>query len=388
MALNFNDTKNAFEHQSDKELIQAKFLFKSIENKFLLWLGKRTIPLITKIPFFRKIIKATIFKQFIGGETILECIQTSKFLFNNFKVGVILDYAVEGQNSNFDESCNQIIKSIKTSSTEESIPFAVFKFSGIGSSSLIQKKQEGIQITKSEQKDFEMIIERANKICETAKKYNTPIFIDAEESWIQKEINNITIDLIKKYNTNQTLVFTTIQFYLKDSFSQLKELHQMSISENLSIGIKLVRGAYLEKENETALQKQYSSPIFETKEETDKNYNNAIKYCVRNINKISICVATHNENSIKQLTEYMNIEKVISNDYRVFSAQLYGMSNHISFNLILLKYNVVKYLPYGPVEKVIPYLMRRADENKGIKDQNSRELELIKIEIQRRKKTK
>lgn len=387
----FDNTKIAFQNQSTNDLRKAFWLFKGLGSPFLSFIGKHLMQFALRIGLpVDQLIRNTIFKQFIGGETIAQSIIKSNQLFNQFRIGSILDYSVEGKSSesHFDESCHQILATMKEASEAESIPFAVFKFSSIGSLSLLEKIQTKSHLNQSDNKSLQLLLDRCTKISNAAVQLSLPVFIDAEESWIQESIDDITLDLMRKYNQKTAVIYMTIQLYRKDGLESLSRLVNLAKREKFKLGIKLVRGAYMEKERERALAQAYESPILLNKIATDKAFDLAISFCLDHLSLISLCVATHNEKSSLHLIQEMKARKIPSNHPQIFSAQLYGMSDHITYNLIHHQFNVVKYLPFGPIKEVIPYLLRRADENKSIQGQSSRELKLIKKELKRRKQDK
>jgi len=336
------------------------------------------------------IIKKTIFKQFCGGESIKECEKTITTL-NKYGVGTILDYSVEGKegDDDLDSTMLEIIATIKKAGSSMAIPFSVFKPTGIAQFSILEKANEGISnLNEKELLAYNNIEERFNTICKAAYELDVPLFIDAEDSWIQKTIDRLCENMMAKYNTKKVVIYTTLQFYRWDRLDYLKDLHNKAKENNCKIGVKLVRGAYMEKERERANDMGYKDPIQPTKEATDNDYDLALKYCVENIEDISICAGTHNEDSSQYLANLMQKHGVEKTDKRIYFAQLLGMSDHISFNLSSERYNVAKYVPYGPVKEVLPYLIRRAEENTSVAGQTSRELLLIQKEIRRRRSSK
>ena len=341
--------------------------------------------LFFRIPINRP-VKATIFKQFCGGETIKECDKTIKDL-SEHGIGTILDYSIEGKESeqDFDRTADVIIETIYKSKEEKSIPFAVFKISGICRFEILEKVSKN-NVDVSMKKEVMKVKERINRICEAAFKVKTSIFIDAEESWIQPAIDEWTNEMILKYNRGSAIVYNTLQMYRTDRLRYLKNILELSKKNKVIYGVKLVRGAYMEKERDRAKQKGYASPIQPDKNATDSDYNLALEFIVNNIEHFALCAGTHNEKSSLYLTELIKENNIQPNDHRFYFSQLLGMSDHISFNLAFNKYKVAKYVPFGPVKEVIPYLLRRARENTSVAGQTSRELGLIKKELDRRKK--
>ncbi|MCE9538779.1 MAG: proline dehydrogenase family protein [Bacteroidetes bacterium] len=332
------------------------------------------------------LIKATIFKQFCGGETIKECDKTVKEL-GRFKIGTILDYSVEGKETEHDfEVCAiETIATIAKAKDDSLIPFCVFKVTGLARLSLLEKVTSAKPLTLDEKKEFDLIENRVDRICKAAHEAGTPVFIDAEESWIQKAIDDLANKMMATYNIQKPIVYNTFQMYCKDKMAYLKHSFAVAKQHNYYLGAKLVRGAYMEKERARAAEKNYPSPIQGKKEDTDNDYDAALLFCVENIDRIAICAGTHNENSSMNLVQLMKDKNITENNKHIFFSQLLGMSDHISYNLADAGYNVAKYVPYGPVNEVLPYLIRRAQENTSVKGQTGRELSLIIKEKQRRK---
>ena len=383
----FDNTKIAFKGKSNKDLRRAYWLFKLIGSSSMVIIGKYLTLFCLKLRIpINWFIKATIFKQFCGGTSIEKCNRKIKEL-NKFSIGTILDYSVEGKENELaaENTVVEIKKTIERGSADESIPFAVFKISGLGATDLLHKASSKKELSNNEKSKLEKIFNRAHQICEFAYQKDLPIFIDAEESWIQAIIDLWAYDLMKKFNKEKAIVFNTLQMYRVDRLKYLKKVHQLSSKNGFIYGIKLVRGAYMEKERKRALDRSYPSPIQANKADTDKDFNAAIHYVFENRPDFCLCVGSHNEKSnllLANLIEKNNLDKSSSNFY---FAQLLGMSDHISFNLSHLGYKVAKYVPYGPIREVMPYLFRRADENTSVSGQTSRELSLIKQEIKRRK---
>lgn len=379
--ISFENTEIAFKGKSISDLKKAKTLFKSFDYPILLKWGPGLAQIAVRLGF-KFIIKNTIFEQFCGGENIKECDNAISALASK-NVGTILDYSVEGEDNEavFNETCAEIIRTIQKAKDDENIPFSVFKVTGIVSAAILEKVSSSAELSKSEQTEWNSGVERFYKICKTAHDLKVRLFIDAEESWIQKAIDDLAEDAMRSYNQQQCIIYNTLQMYRHDRLQYLKT---QLFSGNHFLGFKLVRGAYMEKERARALERNYPSPIQPNKESTDKDYDSAVELCIQNLNRVSICIGTHNELSsilgVKKMSE-LNIEP---NDTRVFFSQLLGMSDHISFNLSNAGYKVAKYVPYGPVLAVIPYLTRRAQENSGMAGQMGRELSLINQEIQRR----
>jgi proline dehydrogenase len=342
--------------------------------------------LLLRLPI-KGLIRSTIFAQFCGGENIQNCERTIKHLSKS-KIGTILDYSVEGEDdeASFEHTTNEILKSIEKAAQIPDVPFAVFKVTGIASSELMEKIQTNAESLDNDEKaSWNRAETRFNTICGRAADLNVKIFIDAEESWIQDVIDGLAYKAMQKHNTTRTIIYNTFQMYRADMLQNLTEAIKKAQHEGYYLGAKLVRGAYFEKERVRAHEGDYFDPIHATKEETDHDFDAAIQLSLQHRNVISICLGTHNEASCLLCVNLMNEAHIPHNDPHIWFAQLLGMSDNISFNLAHAGYNVAKYVPYGPVEAVMPYLFRRADENKSIAGQSSREFLLIKREVKRRK---
>lgn len=386
--VSFDNTKIAFISKSDSDLKKSYFLFKLISNQALVKWGGGLAPLGLKLGF-KGLIKNTIFKQFVGGENIQDCNNTIAQLAK-YNIGTILDYSVEGKESevDFDNCCKETIETIHRAKGDKSIPFCVFKVTGLARLGILEKVTAKQTLTKEETEEYERVKNRVNKICKEAHDNNKPIFIDAEESWIQQAIDDLANENMARYNKNSAIVFNTFQLYRKDRLDYLKQSFEMGKNGGYHVGAKLVRGAYMEKERERAIEKNYPSPIQDTKENSDKDYNLALEFCVEHIDKMGLCAGTHNEKSSLTLVDLMAKKNISPDDKRIYFSQLLGMSDHISYNLSQSNYNVAKYVPYGPVKEVLPYLIRRAQENTSVKGQTGRELSLIIKEQERRKQSK
>ncbi len=385
--INFDDTKAVFAHKSNWELRKSYYLFSILQHSYLVKIGS----LLLKISFFlripiKKLIKMTIFNQFCGGENIQDCSKKINELYE-FGIGTILDYSVEGKEneSDFEKTKEEIIQTILFSSKNSKIPFTVFKITGLGKSSLIEKASLDFKnLEDKELVELNLVTNRVDEICKVAFENRVPVFIDAEDSWYQDYIDKVVESMIFKYNNEFPIVYNTIQLYRHDRLQYMKDLILRCNSNGKNLGLKLVRGAYMEKEREQASKKNYPDPIQKDKQATDNDFTKAVEFCIENIKTVSLCVGTHNEKSVLHLTNLMKKKALKNNDSRIWFAQLLGMSDHISFNLSKEGYNVAKYVPYGPVKEVIPYLIRRAKENTSVSGQTSRELSLIKIEVERR----
>lgn len=390
LQLDFSNTEIAFQSKNNAELRTSYLLFKAIGIN---WLVKMGTPLV-EIAFalhlpIKPLIKHTVYKQFVGGEDINDCELAIDNLYK-FGIGTILDYSVEGKEAeeDFDYTCKETIDTIHKAKNNPKIPFCVFKVTGVARFALLEKLNKNIPLNVDEQIEFEKVIGRIDSICKAAFENNVRLFIDAEETWIQIAIDNLATQMMQKYNKEKAIVFNTLQLYRHDRLAFLKESHQQAISDNYYLGVKLVRGAYMEKERARAKELNYTDPIQPTKEKSDIDYNLALTYCIEHIDRISICAGTHNENSSLYLAQLMSDNQIANNDNRIYFSQLYGMSDNLSYNLANAGYNVAKYLPYGPVKAVMPYLFRRAAENTSVAGQTGRELNLILKERARRAKTK
>lgn len=382
----FSNTKIAFQIKTDTELERAYFLFKMIQKEPLVRIGTAVtnFALKTRMPV-EKLIRMTVFDHFCGGVTEVDCMPTIDKMYSK-KVHSILDYSVEGKESEeqFNHALEKTMNTIEFAKEKESIPFAVFKPSGFGRLELYQKVTEKASLSNDEKEEWNNVVDRYQKVGQMAFDYNVPLLIDAEESWMQDAADDLIENLMVQFNNEKAIVFGTLQMYRWDRLDYLKGLHERAKAQSFYIGMKLVRGAYLEKENERAEEFDYPTPICKSKEETDKNYDDALRYMAEH-KKMAIYAGTHNEESSYLLMQLASEAKLEKNDSRLWFGQLYGMSDHISFNLAAQGYNVSKYLPFGPVRDVMPYLIRRAEENTSVSGQTSRELNLLKTERKRRK---
>lgn len=383
----FDNTQIAFSLKNNSHLNASYFLFKMMNFKPLVKIGTSSIELAFKLHLpIENLIRKTIFNQFCGGINEEDCLKVVDMLFTK-GVSAVLDYAVEGKatESEFDNALEKTLKIIEFAKERQAIPFAVFKPSSFGRIDLYEKTGKKEVLTDLEQEEWNRVVARFDLVCQTAFQKNVAVLIDAEESWMQKAADDLILEMMRKYNKEKAIVYNTLQMYRWDRMDYLKEIHQIALNERFFIGIKLVRGAYMEKESERAEENNYPSPICASKQETDENYDNALRYITDNLVVFSLFAGTHNEESAYYLMELMQEKNIKTNDSRIWFGQLYGMSDTISFNLAANNYNVAKYLPFGPVKEVIPYLIRRAQENTAVAGQTSRELEMIIEERQRRK---
>lgn len=389
--ISFSNTEIAFKDKSNKDLNRAYWLFKIIGSPFLVKIGKPLTTLALKLGLpIKGMIKATIFKQFCGGEHIEDCKPRIESLAMS-NIGTILDYSVEGktEEADFESTVEEIMATIEAGTNNPNIPFAVFKVTGIGQFQILEKFNDpNAQLTVQEKAAVQVIEERVDRICRHAFEKGTPVFIDAEESWIQDGIDRLAYEMMERYNQETASVFNTVQIYRHDRLEHLKVQTKIAQEKGYQLGIKLVRGAYMEKERKRAEDMGYPSPIQKDKASTDLDFNKAIEWMVEHIEQISFCAGTHNEESTLLLTQLLDLNNIPHDSSKVYFAQLLGMSDHLSYNLAHHEFNVAKYVPYGPIEEVMPYLLRRADENTSVAGQTSRELTLISMERNRRKNAK
>lgn len=401
--ISFDNTEFAFEYKSDKQLRKARFLFSMMARPWIVKIGTRLAPWAVRVGLpVKGIIRKTIFQQFVGGETLEQTAAVAKKM-GEYKVQVILDYGVEGKEGedNFDHACEEFIRVINYASTQPNIPFMSVKVTGFARFGLLEKmdslmsKSEGTlmkrylkatdELTKEEKEEWHRVRHRVMRVCETGAEKNVGVFIDAEETWIQDSVDALTILMMDTFNKKKCVVYNTLQHYRHDRIAFLKACHEAAIERDFILGAKLVRGAYMEKERKRAEEKGYPSPIQPDKESSDRDYNAGVKYCIDHIDRIALVVASHNEYSNLYATQLLQEKGLPLNHPHVHWSQLYGMSDNITFNLAHAGCSVSKYLPFGPIRDVIPYLMRRAQENTSVGGQTGRELGLIKKELDRRK---
>lgn len=399
MNISFDDTKTAFAYKNNNEIKKARFLFASMNKQWLVNLGLRLTPwaLHNNLPV-KGIIRSTIFSQFVGGESLEETASVAEKL-GKYNVQVILDYGVEGKEgeANYDQAVDEFVKVINYASTQKNIPYMSVKMTGFARFGLLQKLDEAANaedivegkvnidvLTSEEKEEWQRVVKRLETVCKTGAEKKVGVLIDAEETWIQDSVDALATQMMRKFNSNFAVVYNTAQLYRSDRLHFIKETARIANRDNFIPAIKLVRGAYMEKERERALEKNYPSPINNTKEETDQEYNAALEFCIDTQNNINTIVGSHNEYSNLFAVQLMEKSGLPLNSSRVHFSQLYGMSDNITFNLAKAGCNVSKYLPFGPIKDVIPYLMRRAQENSSVSGQTGRELSLIKNEIKRR----
>ena len=393
MNISFENTQNAFAYKSTKALKSAKFLFGFMGYPTLVQLGTRLVPVLLKAGLpIKGIIRQTIFKQFVGGETLAETIPVAQMLAEH-GVDVILDYGVEGKEGedDFDKATQVFIDVINHAATQKNIPFISIKVTGLASHELLQTLHEaprlrsGIHDNEIEQAAWDRVRARMYAICEAAAEKNIGVLVDAEESWIQDPIDRLTMEMMAVFNKQKAVVFNTIQLYRHDRLHFLRISHQIAEAQGFVLGLKLVRGAYMEKERAVALEKNRQSPIQISKQATDADYDEAVRFCMDHIHSTAVIIASHNEQSNLLGAKLLDEMLLPHNHPHVHFSQLYGMSDTITFNLAKEGFNVSKYLPFGPIQDVIPYLMRRAQENTSVSGQTGRELLQLKRELARRK---
>jgi proline dehydrogenase len=385
--LDFSNTQIAFESKSNSDLNRSYWLFNLIGKPTLVNFGSAMTTLAIKLHLpIKGLIKATIFKQSVGGENIEECSKAVAAL-GKYNVGSILDYSVEGKESEaeFDHCLQETLDTINKAKNDKDIPFCVFKVTGLARFELLENISSAQSLSGLEQQEWERVKARVRTICKTAADSNQCLFIDAEESWIQAAIDTLADENMAEFNKARVIIYNTFQLYRHDRLAFLQTTLDKAEKGQYHVGAKLVRGAYMEKESKRAVEKGYANPIQASKADTDRDYNAALEICMQHINRMGLCAGTHNESSSLLLADLMKKYQVLPNDKRVYFSQLLGMSDHISFNLAKAEYNVAKYVPYGPVNDTLPYLIRRAQENTSVKGQTGRELGLIMSERKRRK---
>jgi proline dehydrogenase len=401
--ISFDNTANAFEYKSDKLLKRARFLFSCMNNNFLVKAGIALTPWAIKMRLpVKGLIRSTIFQQFVGGETLEETKTVAETL-GKYHVQVILDYGVEGGNDGehgFDHATDEFLRVINYAATQKNIPFMSIKVTGLARFELLENinalmnKQRGdllqcyekaLQHLSAEEKaEWQRVVDRVEKISKAGFDKNIGILVDAEDSWIQEPVDALTMKMMEKFNRNAGIVYNTLQMYRHDRLQFLEESLQMATEGKYILAVKVVRGAYMEKERNRAEEIGYPSPIQPDKESTDRDYNAAVDVCIDNINNVALIVASHNEDSNLFATEECLLKGIPLNHPHIHFSQLYGMSDNITFNLAKAGCSVSKYLPFGPIKDVIPYLMRRAEENSSMSGQTGRELSLIEKELKRR----
>lgn len=383
----FNDTETAFKLKTEDDLNRALFLFGMINRPTLVKIGTTLTNLSLKLHLpVEGLIKATIFKQFSGGETMEDCLPTIRKMYTK-KLHSILDYSVEGkeQEEQFDAAMKKKISIVEFAAKNKELPFAVFKPTGIGRFEIWEKVSSKVTLNPEEVEEWKRVKQRVQNICEAAFQNDVSVLADGEETWMQDAADDLMEEMMRKYNREKVVVFNTLQCYRWDRHQYLVNLHQKAKKEGFKVGAKIVRGAYMEKENSRAKKMGYTSPICESKEATDVSFNGVMSYCLNHIDDISTFIGTHNEVSNYLALQILADKNISKDDDRVWFSQLYGMSDHISFNLARKGYNAAKLVPFGPVRDVVPYLIRRAQENTSVRGQTGRELALLQEEKKRRK---
>ena len=385
--INFNDTEIAFRDKTNADLREMHLLFKVMNNPNWVNIGKKLVNIAFTIHFpVEWMVKRTIYKHFCGGVSITDSSRLIDKL-DKRNVGTILDYAVEGEESEdmFDATFQELLHVIKFAHKNKKTPFSAFKLTGIGSFDLMAKVSNNEPLNESETESYRLLLKRVDEICKLSYELDVPVLIDAEETWIQPMLDSVILDMMRKYNREKAIVQNTYQMYRHDRVDVIKQHHAIAQSEGFYLGLKIVRGAYMEKERARAKRMGYPSPIHPNKKATDSGFNEIIHYFVDNVDTISFMVATHNEESSQLLATLIEKHNLPHNHPHIYFSQLYGMSDHLTYNLAEDGYNVVKYVPYGKVKTMVPYLIRRAEENSSVTGQTSRELLLIEEEIKRRK---
>ena len=388
--ISLENTQIAFSYKSKEELRKTALIFSAINLPMLTQVGTKLVKFALKLKLpIHGILRKTIFWQFCGGESIAQCEPTIQLL-GQYGVKTILDYSAEGKKTEdgFEKVTQQILSTVARAKDDPRIPFCVFKVTGIASFKLLEKIQAGQLLTTQEEEAFSRVKSRVDRICQAASESEKRMLIDGEESWIQDVIDSLAEEMMEKYNKKQVLIYNTYQMYRHDMLKNLKRAFQRAATRQYLLGVKLVRGAYMEKERKRAEDMGYPDPIQPTKAATDNNFDKALLYCINNKQRIAMVSGSHNEYSQQYLTLLMQKHSLKNDDPRVYFSQLYGMSDNISFNLAHAGYNVAKYVPYGPLGLVMPYLFRRAEENTSVAGQSSREYQLVQRELKRRKKAK
>jgi len=387
LPVNFENTEIAFRDQSNASLKQAYQLFRVMNSRTLVNMGKHLLNFAFAIRFpVEGIIRNTIYRHFVGGVSIEDCSRTIARLAQS-KVDSILDYAQEGEESDdaFDATCREVIDTVEFASDHKEVPFSVFKITGVARFDLLAKVSGCQSLTAEERAEYRRVEERVEAIFRRGYELDVPVLIDAEESWIQPVLDDIVMNLMSRYNKEKAIVQNTYQMYRHDSIARIKQHHRMALEGGFKFGLKIVRGAYMEKERNRAAERGYPSPIQPDKPATDRDFNDIIRYFIAHLDSIDFMVATHNEESSLLLARLIDEYNLPRNHKGIYFSQLYGMSDHITYNLAESGYNVAKYVPYGAVKTMMPYLFRRAEENSSVKGQTSRELKMIRTEIKRRR---
>ena len=384
----FNNTQVAFADKTDSQLKKAFWMFKAIEQPFITNIGISALNFTIKnnFPLVTDIVKSTLFEQFCGGETHEESMKVVKQMFKHH-VGSIFDYAIEGKAEEkvFDDTCTEIKQNIKFAEGNPAIPFVVFKPTGFGRIEIYEEVGKNVELTTSQKQEWARVVKRFEEVCQMAFERNVVIMIDAEETWMQDSTDDLVNEMMAKFNKEKAIVWNTVQMYRTGRLEYLAKDLERAKEKNYFLGYKFVRGAYMEKERKRAAELNYPDPIQPTKQASDDKYNAAIDFVLKNLDKVSAFFGTHNEKSTELVMDKMKAMELPHDHPQIHFGQLYGMSDNITYYLGAEKYNVCKYLPYGPVKDVVPYLTRRAQENTSVAGQTGRELGLIEKELQRRK---
>lgn len=387
LPVNFENTETAFRDQSNASLKQAYQLFKVMNNRRLVNIGKHLVNFAFAVHFpIEGIIRNTIYKHFVGGVSIEDCSKTIARLAR-YNVDSILDYAQEGEESEdaFNATCREVIRTVEFAGNHKNVPFSVFKITGVARFDLLAKVSEQQPLTDEERAEFRSVEERVDAIFRRGFELDVPVLIDAEETWIQPVLDDMVMNLMSRYNKEKAIVQNTYQMYRHDSIERIKQHHRMALEGGFKFGLKIVRGAYMEKERNRAAERGYPSPIQPDKPATDRDFDDITRYFIEHLDSIDFMVATHNEESSLLLARLIDEYNLPRNHRGIYFSQLYGMSDHITYNLAEQGYNVAKYVPYGAVKTMMPYLFRRAEENSSVKGQTNRELKMIRTEIKRRR---
>jgi proline dehydrogenase len=385
--IDFTNTEVAFKMKTKNDLRQSKLLFATLSSPQVVQTlkGLTLASLFLKLPI-KGIVKATVFRQFCGGESVEECQpQIDRLAEGN--VQAILDYSVEGkaEEADFDRTLETTLDTIRFAQNNPGVPFGVFKPTGVGAIEWYEKVSLKQELSAEESESWARVLARWEKIFMLASEMKIPVMIDAEESWIQPVVDELAFGFMAKYNTQTPIVYNTAQLYRHDRLEQLKMALARAKEEGFIYGVKIVRGAYMEKERKRAEAKGYTDPIQPNKAATDRDYNAALELILSHIDYMTVVVGTHNEDSVALTATLMRKHGIAFDSRKVYVAQLFGMSDHISFNAANSGLNVAKYLPFGPVKDVLPYLFRRAEENTAVEGQTGRELGLLTKELDRRK---
>ena len=385
--VDFSDTATAYEHKNDKELKKMLWMFGLMNKHWLVGLGAKIgiVAIRMHLPFVKSIVKNTIFEQFCGGVSLFETQTTIDKLFQS-KVFTILDYGAEGKETeaDFNKTMNETIRAIHFAGKNDEVPVVSSKITGLASFDLMASIQAGVPLTAETRIEYKSILKRMDAICHAASQNNTAVYFDAEETWIQDTIDHLVTVMMRRYNREKVIVSNTYQLYRVDSLENLIDAFNRAERANYMLGAKLVRGAYMEKERERAEEMGYPSPIHLTKAATDGDYNTAMRFCIDNYEKIALCNASHNAESSYLMAKLIDERKLKKDHIHLVFSQLYGMSDNITFNLAKAGYNVAKYVPYGAIEEVVPYLIRRAEENSSITGDMGREYQMVLEETKRR----